>query len=322
MGGWLAWAVGLWPRSAIPLLGAALGWAAGRLLGIRRRHVESSMKRAGIVRSRAGAIASLMYESLGMSLVEMLWLAAHPEVAAAEWAVLDEYSRAVLAEARERGRGLVLATAHTGNWELAAAALAEKYPLTVVVKPMSVGWVERFCHTARISRGISLSPPRNALERARSALEHGEIVAMLIDQVPGRASHAVQAEFLCGRADVDHSPAALAASMRAPLAVAVSRRVPGGGHVLEVLAVMEPPARDRRSWAAEATRIATRLLERWVHAHPADWLWMHRRWRAAPGAGAPVTRPQSLPRTLPGSAATHAPEGVSATSAGDPHKVN
>ncbi len=46
---------------------------------------------------------------------------------------------------------------------------------------------------------------------------------------------------------------------------------------------MEPPERDRRAWALMATWTATRVLERWVHAHPAEWLWMHRRWRPAPG---------------------------------------
>lgn len=303
IGGWLARAVGLFPRAAIPALGAGIGWLAGTVLRIRRAHVERSMKLAGIARSRAGAIASMMYRSLGAGLVEMLWLAAHPELPATAMASLDEYSRAVLAEARERGRGLVLATAHAGNWELAAAALAESYPLLVVVKPMSVGWVDRFCRASREARGIGLAAPANALERSREALSRGEFVAMLIDQVPGRPSHSVIADFLCGRADVDRSPAALAAAMRCPLAVAVSRRLErpdggGGGHVLEILAVLEPPERDRRAWAVEATRAATRVFERWVHAHPGDWLWMHRRWRAPPGSTA---------RRLPGSPASQEP---------------
>jgi KDO2-lipid IV(A) lauroyltransferase len=297
--GVLAWGVGLFPRSAIPKLGAALGWLAGTALRVRRAHVERSMKLAGIARSRAGLLAALMYRSLGSSLIEMLWLAAHPELPASRIATIDEYSRAALAEAREKGRGIVLATAHAGNWELAAAALAEAYPLTVVVKPMSVGWVERFCRGARLSRGIGLATPENALESSRAALGRGEIVAMLIDQVPGHASHAIQTDFLCGRADVDRSPAALASYMRSPLVVAVSRRVGRGAHVLEVLAVLHPPERDRRAWVEEATRTATRVLERWIHAHPYDWLWMHRRWRLAPGATRKAASGSRLPQAPP-----------------------
>jgi KDO2-lipid IV(A) lauroyltransferase len=294
----LARAVGLLPRSAIPALGAFLGWFVGSVLGIRRGHVERSMKLAGIVRSRAPVLARMMYRSLGQSLVEMLWLAAHPKVAASQMASLDEYSRSVLGAAREGGRGLVLATAHTGNWELAAAALAEAYPLTVVTKPMSVGWVDRFCRSARAARGIALAMPDEAIRRSREALSRGELVAMLIDQVPAHVSHSVVVEFLCGKADVDRAPAALAAAMRAPLAVAVSRRREDGTQALEILELLEPPDRDRRVWAKEATQTATRALERWVHAHPNEWLWMHRRWRPAPGTAfkkAPGSRaPQAL----------------------------
>jgi KDO2-lipid IV(A) lauroyltransferase len=281
-----AGSIGLVPRASLPRLGAALAWLVGAVLRVRRVHVESAMKRAGIVRSRVPALAAEMYRSLGTSVVEILWLAAHRNVPASELASIDEWSHAILSGAHERGCGVVLATAHAGNWELAAAALAERYPLTVVVKPMSVGWVERLCRGARKARGIGLASPDNALAASRDALSRGEMVAMLIDQVPDRASHSVIADFLCGRADVDRSPAALAAAMRVPLVVAVSRRV-GGGHVLEALACLDPPDRDRRAWAVEATRTATRVFERWVHAHPSEWLWMHRRWKAAPGVTAP-----------------------------------
>jgi KDO2-lipid IV(A) lauroyltransferase len=183
---------------------------------------------------------------------------------------------------RESGRGAVLATAHAGNWELAAAAIAEAYPLTVVAKSMSLGWVDRFCREARLARGMAVVSPRGALGAARAALAHGRLVAMLIDQVPARARHAVSVDFLCGSADVDRSPATLAASASVPLVVAVSRRV-GSVQRLEVLGVFEPPASGRLDWAAETTRSATRLLDRWIHAHPSEWLWMHRRWRPAPG---------------------------------------
>jgi KDO2-lipid IV(A) lauroyltransferase len=298
IGGWLARAIGLVPRHHLPRLGALIGWVAGTVLEIRRTHVERAMKLAGIARSRAGSIADMMYRSLGSSLVEMLWLAAHPELPASAMASFDEYSRAILATSAERGHGFVLATAHTGNWELAAAALAEVHPLTVIVKPMSVGWVDRFCRSSREARGVGLALPQNALAHAREAIARGEIVAMLIDQVPLRASHSVIVDFLCGRADVDRSPAALAAAMRCPMVVAVSRRREDGGQVLEVLAVLEPPERDRRAWAVEATRTATRVFERWVHAHPGEWLWMHRRWRAPPDARPGGARPR------PGSSVT------------------
>jgi KDO2-lipid IV(A) lauroyltransferase len=256
-------------------LGSLIGWLAGSVLRIRRAHVEQAMRRAGI----APALAVRMYRSLGKSLVELIWLAWRPAVAASELVSIDEELRVALERAHARGRGVVIATAHAGNWELGAAAIAERYPLTIVGKAMSLGWVDRFCHAARASRNITVAPPEGAMARAREALRRGEVVAMVIDQVPDRARHALAVEFLGETADVDRSPAALAASMRAPLVVAAARRVEGSRQSIELLAVLEPPDHARRAWIDDATRTATRALDRFVRQHPSEWLWMHRRWR-------------------------------------------
>ncbi len=233
------------------------------------------MARAGLATGRAAA----MYRSLGMSLVELVWLARRREVLASRLVSFDDDLRVALERAQALGRGVVIATAHSGNWELAAAAIAERFPLTIVGKRMHVGWVDRFCHRARTSRGITVAAPEGAMTHGRNALRRGEVVAMVIDQVPDRARHALQVAFLGARADVDRSPLALAATMRSPVVVAMARRVDGHRQRLELLAVLEPPDRTRRSWIDEATVQATGALERFVRAHPSEWLWMHRRWR-------------------------------------------
>ncbi len=235
------------------------------------------MARAGIARS----FAARMYRSLGASLVELLWLSARPAWPASHVTDLDESSRVILDRIHARGRGMVLATAHTGNWEIAAAAIAERYPLTAVAKPMHVGWVERFCQRVRAARRIAVVSPRGALSTARAALGRGEVVAMLIDQVPDRARHALAVEFLGATAHVDRAPAVLAAAARAPLVLGLARRE-GARQVLEVLAVLEPPAHPGRAWVDDATRATTVALDRFVRAHPSEWLWLHRRWRPAP----------------------------------------
>ena len=240
------------------------------------------MARAGIVRSHIPAVASAMYRSLGQSLVEALWLAVNRSQSAWAYATIDEWSRVQLEDARSAGRGFVLATAHTGNWELAAAALAERFPITAVVKRMSVQAIDRLCRVARSARGIALVTPEDVVRRVGGALAQGQGVVMVIDQVPDRAEHAVEGEFLSGRVDVDRSPAALAARAGVPLVLGVSRRMRDGRQRLEVLAVFHPPACGRLAWTEATMKAATCALDRWVHAHPSEWLWMHRRWRRAP----------------------------------------
>jgi Kdo2-lipid IVA lauroyltransferase/acyltransferase len=223
-----------------------------------------------------------MYRALGANVMELLWLSRRPD-ALGDVCSLDARSREALTSARAKGRGIVLAASHTGNWELAACAMARELALTVIVKPIANRGVDAFMTRARRAHGLGLTLPEGALQPARDVLARGESIAMLIDQVPAHESHGTPVEFLGARALVDRAPAALAAATGAPLVVVAFRRAEDGTHQIEVLDVLDPPARGRRAWTLEATRAATRALEGFVRRYPSQWLWMHRRWSAPRG---------------------------------------
>jgi KDO2-lipid IV(A) lauroyltransferase len=272
----LARAVGLLPWRVLPALGTLLGWIAGSVLRVRRAHVERSMRAAGI--RDVGGEARAMYRSLGTSALELLYLAARGREAATH-ARVDPASRLLWQQALGRGRGVVVAASHTGNWDLAACTVARDVELLVVTKRLSVRSLDAFWQSTRAAQGIDLAEPYGALTRARAVLGRGGAVAMMIDQVPASARHAMSAEFLGRTATVDRAPAVLAAACRAPLVVAASRREASGQHVLVVLDVIEPLARPSRAWVMQATARATRALDIFVRAHPSQWLWLHRRWK-------------------------------------------
>jgi KDO2-lipid IV(A) lauroyltransferase len=273
----LAGVVGLLPWRALRPLGAALGWLVGGVMRVRRRHVASSMRAAGI-----GAPPDAMYRSLGASAFEFLWMARRGGEALAHVRI-DGASEAPWREALGRGRGVVIAATHTGNWDLAACAIARETELLVVTKRLSVQPLDTFWQSTRARLGVRLVDAPGAMARAREVLRRGGAVAMMIDQAPAppRApARAVEAEFLGRTALVDRAPAALAAATGAPLVVAASRRDASGEHVLCVLDVLYPPPRGG-SWVVEASRRATAALETFVRAHPSQWLWLHRRWKRA-----------------------------------------
>jgi lauroyl/myristoyl acyltransferase len=177
-------------------MGALLGFLAGSLLRIRRTHVEASMRGAGVtlvpVRARA------MYASLGTAVFEFLWLVGRRAPPSAAL-ILGEGGRAVLAEhgraarrATPRGApacGVVVATAHTGNWDFLACALARDHlDLSVVTKRLSSPRLDRFWQERRASFGVELLHGEGAFGRAAEAVGRGRAVAVLIDQVPQRRS--------------------------------------------------------------------------------------------------------------------------------------
>ena len=256
-------------------LGALLGFLVGSLLRIRRAHVVASMRRAGI--ANASRAASAMYRSLGTSAIEFLFLANRENEIRAE---IDLDSRDRLKEARALGRGLVIAASHTGNWDLAACAIASELSLLVVTKRLKIRWIDAFWQKTRAARGVRLCEAAGAMTLAKTQLAAGGAVAMMIDQVPAKKSQAEHLTFLGNDAFVDRAPAALAARTGSPLVVSAAHRRDDGTQILEVIDVIVPPQKATREWIAAATARATAALDAFVRAHPSEWLWMHRRWRA------------------------------------------
>jgi KDO2-lipid IV(A) lauroyltransferase len=271
----LAAIVAALPMGVRGWLAALVAWLAGSALRIRRAHVESAMRRAGVPHPAKEARA--MYRALGLGAVELLALSRDQGLLAT--VEVDEASRARWASAVRAGRGIVIAASHTGNWDLAACAIARDVELVVVTKHLRARALDAFWQQTRSARGVHLVDAEGALAVARAAVRRGAAVAIMIDQVPVSRRHSLEVDFLGASAFVDRTAATVAATTGAPLLVTAAERT-GDGHKLHVLDVLEPPLRHRRDWIDSATRDATRALERFVVAHPHDWLWLHRRWRA------------------------------------------
>jgi KDO2-lipid IV(A) lauroyltransferase len=254
-------------------IGAVLAFVVGDVLRVRRVHVEEAMARAGLPAPRATAGA--MYRSLGRGLVELMGMSLRHEGGIGAVRVPVE----TIAALRADGRGAVVATAHTGNWDLAACAIAAHAPLTVVTKRLSIGFLDRLWQGARRARGVRLVEAGSAARAIAAALGRGELVAMLIDQAPRRNRAVIRVPFLGAPALVDLSPALAALRARVPLVAAFPLRSADGRHSVEIAAVIPPPRRPSRRWAEDAMLEVTQKLEAHVRRHPEQWLWMHRRWK-------------------------------------------
>jgi Kdo2-lipid IVA lauroyltransferase/acyltransferase len=270
-------AVALLPWRWLGAFGAALGMLAGSVLRIRRRHVEGSLQAAGI--APAASIARRMYTSLGTGVFELLWLAGRPGDALDDRFTMTPAGGEALARAAARGRGVVVATAHTGNWDVSACgatrwiARALGLRVTVVTKRLSWRALDRYWQHLRAERGVRLVD-------APGAAAAGGVVALLVDQAPERASGVATLSFMGRPARHDLAPALLAARAKAPILVMLGRRGADGVHRLELCETIEPEALRGGPRAIEAAtaRIAG-AVERFVRAQPEQWLWLHRRWK-------------------------------------------
>ncbi len=268
-------AVGLLPWGSLPFFGAILGWLAGSVLRIRRRHVVAAMARAGV-----SDRASAMYRALGASLLELLWLSAGRRRGTLP--TIEIEGRARFDEAKALGKGVIIATAHTGNWDLVACACAKETELAVVTRRLSARGLDALWQGTRAARGVDLiaAPDGDVLVKARARLSRGGAVALMIDQDPERAHGVVFEPFFGETAAHDVLPAVLAARSGALIVLAIGSRSPR--HRVRIVETWVPPNRASRAWIEETTRALAARLEAFVRESPEQWLWMHRRWKTRP----------------------------------------
>lgn len=260
-------------------VGRGLGLAAHVLLGTPRRlalvHVGLALPELDDGARRR--LVRATFAHAGESFVELaLWpkLQHRGDYLIAEGlGVLD----AVMAE----GRGGIAVTGHTGNWELLAAAIGARYPLTVVARRVNDTRFDALVVRFRRMAGIEVlaRDVPDLLARIRSALAQGRVVAFLIDQ-DTRAS-GVFVPFFGRPAHTPAGAAILALRARVPLFTVFIERRPDGGHRIR-LADVPFAEGGGRATVTELTARLTAAIEAQIRRAPAEWVWWHERWRRQP----------------------------------------
>lgn len=183
--------------------------------------------------------------------------------------------------------GLILVSAHMGNWELlgqACHAITGR-ALAAAMASQNNDLVTRWLIRWREASGaIKLLPGRETLTIVRH-LRGGGVLLMLADQDSTR-SRGVFTDFFGRPAYTPAGPAHLARRLGLPLLPVVMVRETGDPRQHRLL-IGEPILPDPRL-AEDAdilrmTQAYTRRLEGWIRQYPDQWVWIHDRWRHRPG---------------------------------------
>ncbi|HEY9724592.1 MAG TPA: lysophospholipid acyltransferase family protein [Oscillatoriaceae cyanobacterium] len=182
----------------------------------------------------------------------------------------QEHLEAALAE----GRGVLIATAHFGNWELLGAALALAYrPLHVLVQRPSQDAFDRLFKEFRGLAGVHtwLNSGPASLRPALRALSRNEMVGLLCDQ-HGESQEAI-VDFFGHPVSAPTGAFFFAQRTGAAIVPVFAIRQPDDTHVLR----FEPAIAPSGDVEADAQRLYD-LYERMIRMHPDHWLWVHDRW--------------------------------------------
>ncbi len=188
------------------------------------------------------------------------------------------------------GRGVLVLTAHLGNWELSALAHGlYGRPMHIVVRPLDNPRLDRLARRYRTLSGNRIIEKTESPRRIFEALRANQAVGMLVDQNASREG-GVFVRFFGKPACASTGLAKLALRTGAPV-------VPGfalweeaqGRYVLRFW----PPVEITATGDADAdvqvnTQRMHTLLEGIIRQYPDQWLWIHRRWKTRPPGETPI----------------------------------
>ena len=229
-------------------------------------------------RGKIRQTARRVFQHLGTTFVEICQLATYSksDVMARVRVVGAERWQRVL----DRNQGLILASAHLGNWEFGTqySACFMQQPILGVVKRIRFKPLNQWVHNLRSRFGINIIYKKGALPDMRQALRRNEIVGLLVDQC--RRKESVDVNFFGHRVPATPAAAFLSLRCKSPVLPIFCIREASGQLTIHV----DPPLNlkwtgDLRRDVNANTQLITDAVERMIRKYPEQWFWVHKRWK-------------------------------------------
>jgi KDO2-lipid IV(A) lauroyltransferase len=186
--------------------------------------------------------------------------------------------------AKQSGKGVLVATAHLGNWELSAythAFMTE--PMHVMVRPLDNPLIDALVERRRALSGNHLIYKKDAARNVLKALRANEAVGILIDQ-NAAAAEGVFVNFFGKQASANAAFVKFAYHSGAQV-------IPGFAFWAEEQQRYILRFYPRIPMSGDVTEDTQRIhsfLEQVIRQYPDQWMWIHRRWKTRPAGEAAI----------------------------------
>ncbi len=250
------------------------------LIPIRKETTIDNLSKAfpDYTPERIKKIAFGCYKSFAITLIEILLM---------PYMSRDEIKRAVnwtnlsfVKEKEEEKNGLLLLSAHFGNWEYMAASMGANLDSTmsVIVKPQRNKLVTDWLNAARTKWGNRVVSLGISIRQVYQELKEKRVVAMVADQ--SGPAEGIRVNLFGRKASVYTGPAVLSLKTKAPILYGCAVRQPDYTYTAEFFEIKtDDLPDDQEEKVTIISQRMTDILESTVRKYPEQWLWMHKRWK-------------------------------------------
>ena len=251
-------------------IGLSLSYIASERMALLRRHMRRVLG-DDATEEEVTTAAREMFASYGRYWAEVFWFRPRRR----QWAIdqTDIDGKDPVLAAHREGRGIVLAIAHLGNWEVAAPVAAELgFPVISVAEELSNPRItDWFIQTrAGFESEILVAGRGPAMSTLARAVKEGKAAALVSDRdVTGKG---VEVEFFGERTTMPSGPAALAELTGAAL-FPVGTYFEGDRYRLVAYPelVLDQSIEDRQERIHEATQRLAAAFEDIIRWAPTQW---------------------------------------------------
>ena len=186
-----------------------------------------------------------------------------------------------LRTAREKHKGLIFVGGHCGNWELMSLSFKKLFDENVwaIVRQQNNPYLNTVVDKMRMSYGNKVIYNKAALRQILGVIKNDGVIGMLADQAVFEDNGA-SIEFLGRKAWANKAPAIIAHKTGVSLIPVFIHRA-GEHHVLTIHPEYALCGDRSEEGVRQDIQALARYLEDFICAHPADWYWVHRRWKRA-----------------------------------------
>jgi KDO2-lipid IV(A) lauroyltransferase len=190
------------------------------------------------------------------------------------------YDKDMIDKTLSKGKGLVLLSAHYGNWELSALGFAKKYPVALIVAKQSNDFIETMIEGFRRKEGFNVltfqRDAKMAFREIIKVLRKNQVLAILGDQDAG--DKGIFLPFMGRVASTAKGPAFFALRAGSPIITAFGVYQKDGSMKMKLEELQMPNSGDEEKDIEIINRIYNTRLEQVIKENPDQWFWFHRRW--------------------------------------------
>jgi KDO2-lipid IV(A) lauroyltransferase len=184
----------------------------------------------------------------------------------------------------QEGKGLIIMTAHLGNWELLAGVICmQGFPGAVIGRRIYYEPYNRWIVGLRNAVKVRTIYQDESVRQTYKHLKAGGIIGLLPDQ-DRDSVRGIFVDFFGVPAYTSVAPVKFSMSSAAPILPAFMVRIPGNRYKLVLGNLIRPKIEqgNRAASIRKYTEAWMKNFEEVIRQYPDQWGWMHDRWKTRP----------------------------------------